>query len=444
MNGSDDLRVAPPGARFLRFFGDVRAGEAATVALMLANIFLIMVGYYIIKTAREPLVLATGGAEVKSYSAAGQALLLMGFVPLYGWFSSHVDRGKLVLGVTVFFIVNIELFYLGALLNVPYLGVVFFIWVGIFNLAIVAQFWSYANDIYSKEAGERLFPLIAVGMTAGGPIGPLIAGRLFEMGVAAYSMLHVTAAILVVSLVLYSVVNARESRRQGAAAGALVGGPAGGFSLVLASPYLRLVGLLMVVLNLINTTGEYILDLYVVDAAEAAIVQNPSLSREAFIGSFKGNFFFWVNVSAVLTQAFLVSRIVKYAGLAGVILASPVVAFGAYGLIASGVGFAVVRWTKTAENSTDYSIMNTGRAMLWLPTSRGEKYKAKQAVDTFFVRTGDVLSGILVYAGTTWLGLGVRGFAGTNLAFAVLWLTVACLVLREHRALASGAPTPPA
>jgi len=440
-----DPTPAAPGAldRLMRIFGDVRAGESVTVLLMLANIFLILVGYYIAKTVREPLILATGGAKLASYSAAGQALVLMGFIPLYSWFSSRVDRGKLVLGVTLFFIVNLGLFYLGGMLRIPYLGVAFYIWVGIFNNAIIAQFWSYANDVYTKEAGERLFPLIAIGQTAGAPVGPLIAGTLFARGVGAYSMLPITAVILVLSLVLYYLVNARESRRQGAAAGAAVGGQTGGFSLVFESPYLRLVGLLIVVLNLVNQTGEYILNTYLVNATNAALAANPSSDpeafTEAFIGSFKGNYFFWVNVSAVLIQALLVSRIVKYLGLAGVVLAAPVVALGTYGLIASGVGFAVMRWAKTAENAADYSVMNTGRAMLWLPTSREEKYKAKQAVDTFFVRTGDVLSAVLVYVGTAWLGLGARGFGSANLFFAVVWLAVAYLVLREYRALTARA-----
>jgi len=92
-----------------------------------------------------------------------------------------------------------------------------------------------------------------------------------------------------------------------------------------------------------------------------------------------------------------------------------------------------VLWAKTAENATDYSVMNTGKQMLWLPTSRAEKYKAKQAVDTFFVRTGDLLSAGIVYAGTTWLALDVRGFAVTNVVLTLAWLAVAALLLREHR-----------
>ena len=81
------------------------------------------------------------------------------------------------------------------------------------------------------------------------------------------------------------------------------------------------------------------------------------------------------------------------------LLALPLIALGGYAIIAAGAGFSVVRWIKTAENATDYSIMNTARQLLWLPTTREEKYKAKQAIDTFFVRGGDVLSAAVVYRG---------------------------------------------
>ena len=58
---------------------------------------------------------------------------------------------------------------------------------------------------------------------------------------------------------------------------------------------------------------------------------------------------------------------------AGVILPLPILALGNYALLAFGMGFVVFRWMKTAENSSDYSLMNNAKAMLWLPTSREEK-----------------------------------------------------------------------
>jgi AAA family ATP:ADP antiporter len=424
-----------PLDRLLRLFSDVRPGEAGTAVLLLLNLFLLLVGYYILKTVREPLILATGGAEMKAYASAGQALTLMGFVPLYGWLASRVDRLKLIVLLLAFFIAAIEVFYLGARFAVPNLGFAFFIFVGIFSLASIAQFWAYANDLYTKQAGDRLFPIIAIGATAGSPVGSWIAESLFKTGVHLYNMLHITVALLAVHLLLYWIVNRREAGRGGparASAQTTLGG-AGGFSLVLASPYLRLIAILLVILNLVNTTGEYIVGRLAVNAADAAAAADPALSREAFIGTFYGSYFFWVNIAAVLIQAFLVSRIVKYLGIAGVILALPVVALGAYSIIALGASFAVVRWAKTAENATDYSVMNTGKQMLWLPTSREAKYKAKQAVDTFFVRIGDLLSAGLVFVGTTWLALDVSGFALTNVVLTVAWLGVAVLLLREHR-----------
>lgn len=419
--------------RLLRLFTDVEAGESGTALLMFLNLFLLLLGYYILRTVREPLILASG-AEVKSYASAGQALVLMGFVPLYGWFSSQVDRVKLIFGFIFFFIVNIELFSFGGRAGAPYLGVVYYIWVGIFSLATIAQFWSYANDIYRREAGERLFPFIFLGATVGAPVGAKIAEKLFDAGMSPYNMMHLTSAILCVHLALYWLVNRRVLGRPGqaeAAATRLSAGT-GGFKLVFASPYLRVLAALIVLLNIVNTTGNYIVDKSVVAAANAAAAADPSLSKDAFIGSFYGRFSFYFSTLGLLIQAFLVSRIVKYFGMTGVILALPMVALGAYSLIAAGLGLAVIRWAKIAENATDYSVMNTGRQLVWLPTSRDEKYKAKQAVDTFFVRTGDVLQAVLVFAGTTWLGLGVRGFALTNLVLIAVWFAVALLLLPEY------------
>src|SRR5436190_18150012 len=422
-----------PLDRAFSLFTDIRAGEGTTAVLMLVNIFVLLICYSVIKTVREPLILLGGGAEVRSYAAAGQALLLMAFVPLYGWFASRVNRARLLLGVSLFFIVCIELFAAAVTARVPYVGVAFFIWVGIFNMSLVAQFWSFANDIYSKEAGDRLFPIIVMGMTAGAPLGPLVAARLFRLGVNPQSILQISAALLAVSLLLYVWINRRDERRSQTPQPRM--SSSGGFQLVLGNKYLRLIAVLIVLLNVVNTTGEYLISrLLTVHVKELAAI-DPAFNRQAFIGAYAGDYQFWVNVTAFLLQSFVTSRLIKYRGLAGVLLALPLIALGGYSIIAAGAGLGLVRWIKTAENATDYSIMNTARQLLWLPTSREEKYKAKQAVDTFFVRTGDLLSAAVVYVCTTALRMGVGGFAAVNVALTVVWIAIALLILRRHRSL---------
>jgi AAA family ATP:ADP antiporter len=320
--------------------------------------------------------------------------------------------------------------------HVSYVGVAFFIWVGIFNISLVAQFWSFASDIYNKEAGDRLFPIIVIGMTAGAPLGSYIAGHLFALGATPQAIMQISAALLAVSLLLYLLLNARERRRSAALKPEEPLGGGGGFGLVFQSGYLRLVACLIVLLNVVNTTGEYLIArLLTVHTTELAAA-TPGFSRQAYIGAFTGEYQFWVNVTAFVLQAFVTSRLIKSKGLAGALLALPLIALGGYTIVAAGVGFAVVRWIKTAENATDYSIMNTARQLLWLPTSREEKYKAKQAIDTFFVRGGDVLSAAVVFVGTTVLQLSIAGFAAGNVALTLIWLGVAWLIIRRHRALA--------
>jgi AAA family ATP:ADP antiporter len=360
---------------------------------------------------------------------------LMGFIPVYSWFASRVDRVKLLVGITLFFLVNIELFALAVAAGMPYVGVVFFIWVGIFNNSLIAQFWSYANDIFSKEAGDRLFPIITIGMTAGGPLGSFVAARLFGLRVQPQSILQISAVLLLCSLVLYLLVNARETRRTPAASGALA--PTSGFPLVFRSGYLRLIALLIVLLNIVNTTGEYLLSSLVANHAAALAAADAAFDAKAYIGAYAGDYQFWVNITAFLLQAFVTSRLVKYRGLRGVLLALPLIALGGYSIIAVGAGLSLVRWVKTAENATDYSIMNTARQLLWLPTSREEKYKAKQTIDTFFVRGGDVLSAAVVYVGTSVLQLGIHAFAAANVVLTLVWLGIAMLILRRHQALSS-------
>jgi AAA family ATP:ADP antiporter len=425
----------------LRPFADVREQEVASSLLLALNVFVVMMAYYVLKSVREPLVLAGeaaalfegGGAEVKSYLAAAQALVLIGAVPLYGKLVERFDRGPLVMGVTAFFVVCIELFHGAALVGVPYLGVPFYIWVGIFSLAVIAQFWSFANDVYSREQGERLFPLIGVGMTAGAVAGSWAADALFDAGVGPFAMLQLSAVLLIGSAGLYAVglralPTVGEEQDDDAPEDEAGGGT--GFGLIIRRPYLRWVAALFLLLNLVNTTGEFLLADLVEEAAHAS-----GEDVEAWIGSFYAEFYFWVNLGAIATQALVVSRLSRL-GIGWILFALPVVSLGTYGLAAAGVGLGVWRWAKTAENLTDYSVMNTAKAMLWLPTTRAEKYKAKQAIDTFVVRLGDVASALVVFLGLNVLQIGRQGFALANLGFIALWLLVTLAVWRGYRAAA--------
>src|SRR6476469_6072861 len=122
-----------PLDRLLRIFTDVKPGEGSTALLLSLNIFLILMAYYVLKPVREALILGGGSAELKTYMSAAQVLVLAMVVPLYGRLVNRMDRRRLINYVTAFFVACLLVFYVLGRAGVP-LGMVFFLWIGIFNL----------------------------------------------------------------------------------------------------------------------------------------------------------------------------------------------------------------------------------------------------------------------------------------------------------------------
>jgi AAA family ATP:ADP antiporter len=192
------------------------------------------------------------------------------------------------------------------------------------------------------------------------------------------------------------------------------------------------------VLNLVNTTGEFILGKTVSRLATEMVAsgQTGGLSEEQVIGTFYADYQFWVNLLSALLQLFVVSRILKYVGVRGALFFLPLIALGSYTMMAFFPLLAFIRIGKIAENSTDYSIQNTTRQALFLPTSREAKYKAKTAIDSFFWRTGDALSALLVFVGSQ-LAFSIQSFALANILLVILWLALVIGVVREHKKISA-------
>jgi ATP:ADP antiporter, AAA family len=151
-----------------------------------------------------------------------------------------------------------------------------------------------------------------------------------------------------------------------------------------------------------------------------------------------------VNAIGLFLQLFVVSRIVKHRGVAWAVMILPALSFGVYNILIFVPVLSAVMAAKVVENSTDYSLNNTVRNMLFLPCTYEQKFAAKQAIDSFFVRMGDVLSAGLVFIGTTFVVLPTRGFAAVNAVLAIVLLSLAWRVGRHYTALTAKSPAPAA
>jgi AAA family ATP:ADP antiporter len=302
----------------------------------------------------------------------------------------------------------------------------------------VAQFWAFTNDIYSEEAGKRLFPLLGLGASVGAVAGSFIAQRLIGL-LGMMSLLLIAAVILLVSAGLGQWVHAREasgaeSPRTQSASLPIGGARGDAFALVYRNPYLRSIALFSLLFTCVKTNGDYLLARLVKAAASSTA---GGISADQFIGSFYADYFFYVDIVSLVLQAFVVSRLVKYVGTRLSFYIMPALALLDATTITLLPLLRIVRVGKVLESATDYSLNNTVRNLLWLPTTRREKYLAKQAVDTFFVRLGDVASAALVFLGAHWLGWGVVPFAGCNVVMSCCWLVLAGIIMRQRARLNS-------
>jgi len=445
--------------RVLCLFSEVRPGEGVSALVMVANVFLILCAYYFVKPLRDGWIAIAdiGGLtnmEVKAYTSFAQGLFLVGAVSLYARLAARWPRRQLIVRSTWFCMSNLVVFWLlrpGFLgEQMPAAGVAFYIWVGMFGVFVVSQFWAFAADYYTDERGQRLLPLIAIGATSGAVAGSFLTSTLLGSGIIDSSALLLVAALpLAGSIVLTAVADSRGPTGDGAgpigqasASAPAARGQAGAVGLVLRHRYLLAVAGVTLFTAWVGTNGENLLFKVVQDALASELVARGvtnSIEMKALVRdwttAFYGSFFFWVNVCALFLQALVASRLLRYGGFGLILLLLPAISLVTYSMMAIVPVLLVVRVLKTAENSTAYSINNTARQVLWLPTTAEMKYKAKPAIETFFVRLGDGLAAGTILVGIHLYALSTQSFFVINVALVVVWLLVALVVVREHRRL---------
>jgi AAA family ATP:ADP antiporter len=421
--------------RLLSVVRDVCPGEGPGALILTINLFTLVGAYYLLKTVRESLILAERGAEVKAYSSGAQAILLLGIVPLYGWIATQLNRNRLLHWTTLFFASNLLIFYFAGQAGAR-IDVVYYIWVGIFNVFTVAQLWAFATDLFSLEQGKRLFPLLGSGASAGAVAGAWIAGRLIKP-LGPFKIMLIGVAALCICSALTRMAGYIITKRGGELEKKKdqeTLSSEGGFELLMRDRYLMLIAILTVLLNIVSLSGDFIFGKLLVDQTKHVVGTAASLmkARKTYIGSYYASYYEWTNVVSLIIQTFLVSRIYKRFGVRGSMFVLPIISLATFTTILVDPILQIVRVLKIAENSTSYSLQNTVRAALLLPTSRDAKYKAKAAIETFCVRLGDVLQAGVIFIGTS-LHFGVKAFAGMTLAITLLWLFVALKLYQEHK-----------
>jgi ATP:ADP antiporter, AAA family len=421
----------------------LQPGEAPALLASFITLMLMFASYTTLRPVRDALGI-TSGYEKIPWLFWGVFVAMLLLQPVYGWLTSRYPRTVFLPWVYAFFAANLLMFWLWFRLQEDHVWIArtYFIWVSVFNLFVVAAFWSLMADVFTREQAGRLFGCIWAGASTGGLIGPLLANRL-AVPVGAINLLPISAGLLLLSLtfMLRVIRLQRGQAPQGPAApagapahprGGVGGGVFAAFGQVVRSPYLLGVVAFVVLMTWVSTF------LYLEQVAFVKEAFHTTDERTRFFGGFD----FSVQAAALLIQALLFSRLFRWLGMSVVLALVPVVMLAGYALFALVPTFGVLMVVYGVRRVGDYALTRPSRDALFTVVSREEKYQAKSLIDTFAYRGGDATSGSLYQGLTQGLGAGpgVIGWAGAAIAF--LWALLAVALGRSFERRGAAPPRP--
>lgn len=405
---------------------DVRPAEIPGLLAAFAYHFLLFTAYAILKPIRDSMGVG-GGAENLPDLFGWTLLCMLVAVPIYGWISGRFRRAIFIPWTYVFFASHLVGFWVFFNLRDgdEATARVFFVWVSVFNLFVIAVFWSFMADLFSKEQGKRLFAFITAGATAGQLLGSAITA-FFAKAVGEVNLLLVSAALLASTIFFMRYLlgwSARqESRGERSEERPFGGNPFAGLKLVMTSPYLAGIALFVFLMAAVNTF------LYLQQAELLGIYYPSGDARTAFLGSIELTMSF---ITLVL-QLFAVGRLTRRFGVAAMIVVVPLFVVAGFLLIAASPTLFTLVGVFIARRIGQYAVVRPCREMLYTTLDRESKYKAKNVNDTLVYRTSDFVVAKARDAMVSAWSASASTLALVGAGIAAAWAIVAWTLGRAH------------
>jgi AAA family ATP:ADP antiporter len=391
----------------------IQRHEWFAVSVAFAYFFLVLAAYYVIRPVRDQLSAAVGSTSLPMFYAA-TFVATLALTPVFGALVARFPRRTFVPIVYLFFIAGmlafIPAFRMQDAIGARLLGSAFFVWVSVFNLFVVAVFWSFMADLFDAEQAHRLFPVITLGGAVGALAGPALTKALvFLVGVS--GLLVVSSLMLglaigcIVALSRWSRAHpvAGDVRRDERIIG---GGMLAGAIETLKSPLMRRLALLMLLGDAVGT---------VIYAMLADYSGATFATRDARIG-FAASIDLYANTLQMLLQIVLTRPLmVRFGPRSAMALDGALKALMLGGLaVFPGSWIAVVA---VITRASAYGVFKPAMDSLYTRVEAETRYKTKNFIDTSVWRFGDIVvtSGFNLLR---WLGLATPGFAALTMLAA--------------------------
>ena len=411
-----------------------RKGEYQAVFWSFVYFSCVLSAYYILRPIREEMAVISGPDTIPLLFT-GTFIAMLVATSVFGWITSRFPRRTFLPWVYLFFTANILVIWAvftyarGNDLDLVWIGRVYFVWLGVFNLFVVSVFWSFMADIWEREQARRLFGFIS----AGGSIGALLGAGVtsyYVTGLGYQHMFPISAALLCVAV--FSIYRLRQwverehesDLSHSAASDKPLGGDVfGGFKHVFGSRYFMAIAIASVIASLLGTA----LYIFAAELIETAIPDSDERVR------FFSNINFVQNALTFFGQLFIVRHVVQRFGIGASLALLPITSIVGFALLAIDPVLGVVAILTVARRALGFAFSKPSTDMLYSVVSDEDKYKAKNFIDTAVYRGGDVVGVWAIDILRSFIGLGVAGVSWLMVPFAAIWAVFAFWLGGDYR-----------
>ena len=415
------------GQKFLQRHFAIEPPELQSALTSFVCAFAMFASYSLLRPIRDAMGISSGWNTLPTLFWA-VFFCMLAIQPIYGWVISRYRRSQALHWVYVFFAANLLGFYGWFLLSTDYTWIarVFFVWLSVFNLFVLAVFWSLMTDVFTHEQSARLFGFIMAGISLGGLAGPLLASWLAQPLGTPNLLLFSAALLLGAGQMMRRLAKGNSAMSAALTVAsdqttakpdvALQGSAWGAFGQLLRSPYLIAIALFVLLSAWVNTV------LYLEQQRQVALVFMDADARTAFFARIDA----WVQFAALVGQLLLFSKLQRRLGFQWTLALVPLLMVAAFGIMILVPTFATLIAANVLRRVGEFAMVRPSREMLYTIVSRQEKYKAKSLIDTFVFRGGDATSASLLALLSAVSTLGAATTAGISGLFVSLaWLLAA-------------------
>jgi len=406
---------------------DLKPGELLPTALMSTYFFLVITSFWILKPIKKSLFLRFHKAQplelfgmVFRDARAEQLAKLLNMAvavlaaTLFIHLSTRFRRQRLTYVFSAMMLCALAA-YTQVLAEPTALTVwSFYLFGDLFNMLMVASFFAFQNDIVSPDTARRTYGTVVLGGVLGGVVGStFLKVRIGEFSTATWLWIcfGATLAVMVIAS-LVAKVRPRETAK-GTTSSLLTGFDAGaglaGARVVGRSPYLISIVVLVAMYELVSAVLDF----------QFSATTTHFLDSKA-IDQHLATVFMITNWASLAIQLLATGWVMRRFGVSAALSVLPLSVLAVSSGFVLLPGLWVGSFLSIADNALNYSMNQSAKESLYVPTTTLEKYQAKAFIDVFVQRTAKV-GGLLLI-------LMLDGIVSDNFAFIRL-LSVLVLVL---------------